>query len=246
MIKPLLSLALSALFFPAVVHAAVINIEYTGYVSVTEEAGMGYNIGDAIAGHVQIDFNKALGFNTPSDNVANYYAAADQHDFISGYHTTARGNSSDMVDIYDAAYEHEGIFEDSLFVSDSDLEFILDEYFNFTSNFYSMYVKVVLPGVDWLDMNNLQNLNVNITDPAVLAASRGQVYNVFAAGNADSYTVYADVAQFTFSSLKITTSGTQVTGSVTAVPEANTLLLLMVALAGLLVSGARHKIAIRS
>jgi len=239
MIKPLLSLALSALFFPAVVHAAVINIEYTGYVSVTEGAGMGYNLGDAIAGHVQIDFNKALGFNTPSDNVANYYTAAEQHDFISGYHATERGRSFDMVDVYDATHEHEGTFEDYLYTSDTDSEFILDDYFNFTSNVYSMYLMVLLPGIDWLDINNLQNLNVNITDPAVLAASRGQVYNVFAAGNADSYTVYADVAQFTFSSLKITTNDV-------AVPEANTLLLLMVAFAGLLLSSARKKIATRN
>lgn len=238
MLKPLLSLALSALLLPIAANAAVINIDYTGNVSFTEGTGFGYNIGDAVSGHVQIDFNKALGFNTPSANIANYYVADSQHDFISGYHTTARGKSADMVDIYDAAYEHEGAFEDGLSVSDSDSEFLLDEFYNYTSKFYSRYLNVVLPGVDWLDINNLLNLNVNINDPAALVASSGQVYNVFSAGIGSDYTVSADVAQFTFSSLKITASDTPVA---TPVPESNSFFLLMVAFAGLLVGRARNK-----
>lgn len=237
MIKPLLSLALSVLLFPVAANAAVINIDYTGYVSFTEGTGLGYNIGDAVSGHVQIDFNKALGFNTPSANIANYYVADNQHDFISGYHTSARGKSADMVDVYDAAYEYGSAFEDGLSVSDSDSEFLLDEFYNYTSKFYSRYLNVLLPGVDWLDINNLLNLNVNITDPAALVASSGQVYNVFAAGSGVDYTVSADVAQFTFSSLKITASD----APVAAVPESNSLFLLMVAFAGLLVGRARNK-----
>src|SRR6187431_1133570 len=117
MIKPLLSFVLTALLLLVAANAAVINIDYTGNVSFTEGAGFGYNIGDAVSGHVQIDFNKALGFNAPSANIANYYVADDQHDFISGYHTASRGKSVDMVDVYDAAYEHEGVFEDGLSVS---------------------------------------------------------------------------------------------------------------------------------
>lgn len=241
MIKPLLSFALCALLVPVAAHAAVINIAYTGHVSFIEGTGLGYSIGDAVTGHVQIDLNKAMGFNTPADNVANYYVAADQHDLISGYHTTARGNSSDMVDVYDGAYEHEGSFDDFLYTSDTDTEFSLDEYFNFTSNVYSMYLKVLLPGVDWLDVNNLVNLNVDITDSAALAASSGQIYNIFAAGRFMDYTVHADVAQFTFNSLQITASDTPSTGAITKVPETNSLWLLMVAFVGLLAGRSRHK-----
>ncbi|MDF3012512.1 MAG: hypothetical protein K0Q78_716 [Cellvibrio sp.] len=240
MIKPLLSLVLSTLLFPVAANAAVINIEYTGNISFTEGTGFGYNIGDAVGGHVQIDFNKALGFTTPSANIANYYAADDQHDFISGYHTAARGKSVDMVDVYDAAYEQGGAFEDGLSVSDSDSEFLLDEFYNYTSKFYSRYLTVLLPGVDWLDANALLNLNVDITDPAALVASSGQIYNVFATGNGTDYITSADVAQFTFSSLKITASDSPV-----AVPETNTLWLLMVAFAGLLIGRARNKAPMR-
>ncbi len=243
MIKPLLSFALTALLFPLTASAAVINIEYTGHVSFTEGTGFGYSLGDAVSGHAQIDFNNALGFNAPAANVANYYAAPDQHDFISGYHTTARGNSADMVDVYDASYDNGGVFEDLLNVSDSDSVFLLDEEYNFTSKFYSRYLTILLPGIDWLNINNLLSLNVNITDPAALVASSGQIYNVFAAGNSMDYSVSADVAQFTFSSLKITASENPVP---TAVPESNSLFLLMVAFAGLLVGRVRNKASTRN
>jgi hypothetical protein len=238
MIKPLLSFVLSALLLPVAANAAVVNIDYTGNVSFIEGTGFGYNIGDAVSGHVQIDFNKALGFNTPSANIAHYYVADSQHDFISGYHTAPRGKSFDMVDVYDAAYEHDGAFEDGLNVSDTDSEFLEDEFSYYTNKFYSRYLNVLLPGVDWLDINNLLNLNININDPAALVASSGQVYNVFSAGIGSDYTVSADVAQFSFSSLKITASNTPVA---TAVPESNSLFLLMVAFAGLLVGRARNK-----
>ena len=241
MIKPLLSFALSALLLPVFAQAAVINIDYTGHVSFVEGTGLGYSLGDAVSGHVQIDFNKALGFNTPSANVANYYVADDQHDFISGYHTSARGKSVDMLDVYDASYEYAGAFEDVLNVSDSDSEFLLDEDYNFTSKFYSRYLTILLPGVDWLNINNLLGLNVNITDPTALLASSGQIYNVFAAGGGENYTTSADVAQFTFSSLKITASG----APVATVPESNSLFLLIVAFAGLLAGRARKKVFVR-
>lgn len=245
MIKPLLSFALSVFLVPVAAHAAVIKIAYTGHVSFIEGTGLGYSIGDTITGNVQIDLNKALGFNTPAENIANYYVVADQHDLISGYHTAARGNSSDMVDVYDGAYEHEGNLDDYLYASDTDTEFLLDEDFNFTSDVYSMYLKILLPGVDWLDINNLLNVNVDITDSAALAASSGQVYDIFAAGRFMDYTVHADVAQFTLSSLQITASDTPSTGPITTVPETNSLWLLMVAFAGLLAEGLRSKAAIR-
>lgn len=236
MMKPLLSFGLSTLFFPAIVNAAVINIDYTGRVSSIEGTGLGYAIGDAVTGHVQIDLDKALGVNIPADNIAHYYVATDQHDLISGYHTGTRGTSADFVEVYDAAYEHEAGLEDHLYTSDSDSEFLLDEYYNFTSNFYSSYLKVLLPGVDWLDINNLLDLNVDITDAAALAASSGQMYNIFAAGNSTAYTVHADVAQFTFSSLKITASP-----ATTQVPESSSLWLLMLACAGLLAGRIGNK-----
>lgn len=243
MIKPLLSLALSALFFPVVVHAAVINIDYTGYVSATEGAGLGYNIGDTVTGQVQIDLSKGLGTIAPSGNVVDYYAAEDQHDLISGYHPTMRGKSADLISIQDKAYEYGAAYEDFLKVSDSDSEFLLDSDFNFISNFYSFYLEVLLPGIDWLDLNSLQNLNVDITDPALLASSRAQRYNVFASGNASDYSVYADVALITLSSLRISAIDSPQHNSVTAVPEGNSLGLLIIGLAGLLLIRSRDKVA---
>lgn len=242
MMKSLLSFGLSALFFPAVVNAAIINIGYTGYVSATEGAGLGYSIGDTVTGHLQIDLNKALSIGTPSGNTAAYYAAVDQHELISGYHSSVRGNSSDMVDFYDAAHEFGGTYEDLLKVSDSDAEFLLDAAYNFTSNFYSFYLEVLLPGLDWLDLNSLHSLSLNITDPALLAASRAQMYNVFASGNAADYSVYADVAVITLASLTINTAG----HSATSVPETNSVWLLLVAITGLLVSRSRNTALIRN
>ncbi len=240
MIKPLLSFALAAVLFPSIASAAVININYTGYVSGTEGNGLGHSVGELVSGHVKIDLTKALGVNTPSANVANYYAADDEHNLISGYHSSAIGKSVDFVDVNDAAYEYNGAFEDFLKVSDSDSEFIQDSAFNYTSNFYSFYLEVLLPGVDWLSGTGLDNLNLDITDAAALAASRGQKYNVFANGSSAGYNVHADVAYITFDSLKITS----VTGSQTEpakVPESNAFGLLMVALLGLWVGRQRQR-----
>ena len=240
MIKPLLSFALAAVLFPSIASAAVININYTGYVSGTEGNGLGHTVGEAVSGQVQIDLTKVLGVNTPSANVANYYAADDQHDFITGYHSAAIGKSVDFVDVNDAAYEYNGAFEDFLKVSDSDSEFILDSAFNYTSNFYSFYLEVLLPGVDWLYGTDLNNVNLDITDTTALAASRGQKYNVFANGSSAGYTVHADVAYIAFNSLKITT----VTGVQTppaAVPESSSFVLLMVTLVGLWAGRKRKK-----
>ena len=194
MIKPLLSFALAAVLFPSVASAAVININYTGYISATEGSGLGYGIGDVVSGHIQVDLTKALGIDSPSANVATYYSGDDEHNMISGYHPGAVGKSADMVEVNDAAYEHNGAFEDFLKVSDSDSVFILDPAFNYTSSFYSFYLEVLLSGVDWLSGNNLNNVNLNIADTAALSASRGQMYNVFANGNGTTYDVHADVA----------------------------------------------------
>lgn len=230
MIKPLLSFALAAVLFPSIASAAVININYTGYVSGTEGNGLGYSVGDAVSGHVQIDLTKVLGINAPSANVASYYAADDQHDLISGYHSSAIGKSADFVDVNDAAYEYNGAFEDFLKVSDSDSEFILDAAFNYTSNFYSFYLEVLLPGVDWLSGTSLQNLNLNLSDTTALAASRAQMYNVFARGNGTTYDVHADVAFIAFNTLQITSAPGQ---NPVNVPESNALVLFMLAFAGL-------------
>lgn len=245
MMKRLLSFGLSALFFPAVVDAAIININYTGYVSATEGAGLGYTVGDGVTGHIQIDLSKALGVTAQSGNVANYYTASDQHNLISGYHTGERGNSADTVDFYDAAHEYGATYEDLLKVSDSDSEFLLDANYNFTSNFYSFYLEVLLPGIDWLDINSLQNMNINITDPALLAASRAQMYNVFASGNASNYSVYADVAYITLGSLTVSATDTPEDNIVTTVPETSSLWLLIVGIAGLLLGCSRSKASMR-
>ncbi|HEY8939081.1 MAG TPA: hypothetical protein VIM59_02785 [Cellvibrio sp.] len=233
MIKPLLSFALAAVLFPSIASAAVININYTGYVSGTEGNGLGHSVGELVSGHVKIDLTKALGVNTPSANVANYYAADDEHNLISGYHSSAIGKSADFVDVNDAAYEYNGAFEDFLKVSDSDSEFILDSAFNYTSNFYSFYLELIFPGIDWFSGNDLQGVNLNITDATALTASRAQMYNVFAIGNGTNYTVQADVAYISLNSLRITsTTGPQVV-PVVNVPESNIALLLIIALAGL-------------
>lgn len=240
MIKPLLSFALAAVLFPSVASAAIISINYTGYISATEGSGLGYGVGESVAGSVQVDLTNALSINPPSSNVANYFAAANDHDLISGYHAGAVGNSADMVDVNDASYEYNGIFEDFLKVSDSDSEFILDSAFNFTSNFYSFYLEVLLPGIDWLSGNDLSNVNVDINDATALASSRAQMYNVFAAGNAANYSVHADVAYITLSSLQITTLAVPQANAITNVPESNGLILFMLVLTGLWVGRSRQ------
>lgn len=253
MIKPLLSFALSALLFPVVAHAAVINIDYTGYVSATEGAGMGYNIGDAVNGHLQVDLTKVpqTDTNPPAGNYAAnyvaYYAPENEHDVISGYHTQAVGKSADFLEVIDDGYLHNGTVEDFLKVSDSDSEFILDADFNFTANnFYSFYLEVLLPGFDWFSGSNLENVNLYITDATVLTNSFAQMYNVFVTGNTTNYNVQPDVARITLDSLHITAVDVPQVTSTANVPESNALVLFILALAGVWIGRARNKAAIRN
>lgn len=224
MIKPILSLALTALLLPGLAKADIINIEYTGYVSAIEGTGLGYNPGDSVHGTVKIDLSKSAGFNVISDNARSYYAPGNEHDLITGFHPEDRGNSADFLEIYDSAYEYNGGYEDFLKVSDSDSVFILNPDFSFISKFYSFYLELLLPGINWLDIGNLSATTFSNADPSVLLSSRAQIYNVFATGTAGNENVIADVAHIRFESLNI---------SAVSVPESSSALLLLLAVIGL-------------
>lgn len=246
MIKPLLSFALSALLFPITASAAVININYSGHVSSTEGSALGYSIGDAVTGHLQVDLGKVpyTDSNPPPGNYAAnyvaYYAPENEHNVISGYHTDEVGKSADFLEVVDNGYLHNGALEDFFKVSDSDSEFMLDADFNFVSNFYSFYLEVLLPGIDWFSGSNLENANIYITDPTILANSFAQMYNVFAAGNSTNYTVQADVARISLDSLQITAIDVPQVNSTATVPESNALVLLMLAFVGVWAGRQRY------
>jgi hypothetical protein len=226
MIKPILSFALTALLLPGLAKADIINIDYTGYVSAIEGTGLGYSLGDSVHGTVKIDLSKSAGFNVISDTARSYYAPADEHDLITGFHSQTRGNSADFLEIYDSAYEHNGGYEDFLKVSDSDSVFILNPDFSFDSKFYSFYVELLFPGINWLDINNLSATTFSSADSSALLSSRAQIYNVFAIGTVENTNVIADVAHVRFESLTV---------SAVSVPETNSAWLLLLSIVGLLV-----------
>ncbi len=231
MIKYLGLLAISLLIFPLVSQAAVIDISYSGYVSGIEGNGLGYKTGDSISGALRIDTSFAAGDIWSETNKARYEAGYNQHNLVTGYHSSNTGSSVDFVEIYnDSRSNYMGGFEDFLSVSDSNSEFIFTSANTYISNFFSLQLQFAFQGIDWITNTSLNNIDLTVNNLVTMGPSWGVMTNNYSTGDFNgNFSGYSDSAFLNFTSVSIKSIN---------VNETNSLILMLAIAAGLL---ARRK-----
>ena len=220
-------LAIAFLSLPLSVNAAIIDIEYSGYVSGTEGNGLGFNPGDTVNGTLRIDTSYSSGDVWSETDKARYEAGPDQYDLVSGYHTSNTGSSVDFVEIYnDSRDNFMGGFEDFLSISDSNSAFFFTSDNTYTSDFFSIQLQFAFQGIDWITSESLDNVNILVNDLVTMGPSWGVMTNSYGSGDfSGNYSAYSDTAFLNFTSVNIKSIN---------VPAPGSLMLLLIGVAGLL------------
>jgi hypothetical protein len=201
----------SLIFLPISAVAAVINIEYSGYVTWLEGSGVGYQLGDSVSGSVQIDTSKSWGDLSPDADKARYDAIGDPTLVDSISANPVDGYPIDFIEIYnDSHLSYSGIFEDYIAVVDGGLS----SDSTGASFFKSLQLYFIFQGVDWLTSDSIDHLNIKSTDPVFIGPSFGVVVFSKSIQNASGeFEYFTDVAGFAFDSINIKPANVNESGS---------------------------------
>jgi hypothetical protein len=190
---------------PATSAAAIINIDYTGYVISTSGNGMGYNDGDVITGSYVIDTSKAEGKFTDTPTETWYYGSLSSGFLQSNFTIPGIDGFLDFVRVINDPSLNDQVLIDK----------VINAY-GFTME--SLSVSVELGGLDWITDLSLVNL---------ITSEGGLSTGAFLRWDLTSWTII-DSATFQFDSLSIVSIQS-------SVPEPAPLVLLSIAVAGLLI-----------